>query len=289
MILLKAVFRVKIEKEQKEIEDENEDSTLKPYVVTFQVENHRIDGKTIGELHMVIDHDFVVSRMKVKETGEVIIPTSKTVVSKGDLLLTVCSIQDESAFQMVIGPVVDMEWEAESQSNVVSRRILVTKSHYNGRTLGSLRLHNGYNLNATRVNRAGLDLLANPNLKLQVGDRITVVGDPSHIERLATRLGNSMKRLHEPNMVTMFIGIFIGIIVGSIPFAIPLTTLYPCCPRNSASSSATFVSDINSNSSPTPRQARVSCCAKWASAYSLRQWDWAQVRNSPRLCLTLKA
>ena len=158
MILLKAVFRVKIEKEQKEIEDENEDSTLKPYVVTFQVENHRIDGKTIGELHMVIDHDFVVSRMKVKETGEVIIPTSKTVVSKGDLLLTVCSIQDESAFQMVIGPVVDMEWEAESQSNVVSRRILVTKSHYNGRTLGSLRLHNGYNLNATRVNRAGLDL-----------------------------------------------------------------------------------------------------------------------------------
>ena len=133
MILLKAVFRVKIEKEQKEIEDENEDSTLKPYVVTFQVENHRIDGKTIGELHMVIDHDFVVSRMKVKETGEVIIPTSKTVVSKGDLLLTVCSIQDESAFQMVIGPVVDMEWEAESQSNVVSRRILVTTSHYNGR------------------------------------------------------------------------------------------------------------------------------------------------------------
>lgn len=221
MILLKAMFRVKIEKEQKEIEDENEDSTLKPYVVTFQVENHRIEGKTIGELHMVIDHDFVVSRMKVKETGEVIIPTSKTVVSKGDLLLTVCSIQDESAFQMVIGPVVDMEWEAESQSNVVSRRILVTKSHYNGRTLGSLRLHNGYNLNATRVNRAGLDLLANPNLKLQVGDRITVVGDPSHIERLATRLGNSMKRLHEPNMVTMFIGIFIGIIVGSIPIAIP--------------------------------------------------------------------
>ena len=221
MILLKAVFRVKIEKEQKEIEDENEDSTLKPYVVTFQVENHRIDGKTIGELHMVIDHDFVVSRMKVKETGEVIIPTSKTVVSKGDLLLTVCSIQDESAFQMVIGPVVDMEWEAESQSNVVSRRILVTKSHYNGRTLGSLRLHNGYNLNATRVNRAGLDLLANPNLKLQVGDRITVVGQLEDINRLASHLGNSMKRLDHPNMFTIFIGIFMGIVLGSIPLALP--------------------------------------------------------------------
>lgn len=84
-----------------------------------------------------------------------------------------------------------------------------------------MRLQNGYNLNATRVNRAGVDLLASPNLTLQVGDRLTVVGDPNHIERLATRLGNSMKRLHEPNMVTMFVGIFLGIIVGSIPIALP--------------------------------------------------------------------
>ena len=103
----------------------------------------------------------------------------------------------------------------------MSRRILVTNSHYNGRTLGSLRLHNGYRLNATRVNRAGVDLIASANLAIQVGDRITVVGDPSHIERLATRLGNSMKRLHEPNMFTMFIGIFLGIIAGCIPIAIP--------------------------------------------------------------------
>lgn len=221
MILLKVIFRVKIEDEQKEIETENEDSTLKPFVVTFKVENALIFGKTIGEMHAIIDHNFVVSRLKVNETGEVVVPTSKTVINKDDLLLTVCSAQDETAFQSFIGHEVDTEWEEEKQSNVVSRRILVTKSHYNGRTLGSLRLHNGYNLNPTRVNRAGLDLLASPNLALQVGDRITVVGDPAHIERLATRLGNSMKRLHEPNMITMFIGIFLGIIVGSLPIAIP--------------------------------------------------------------------
>ncbi len=221
MILLKVIFRVKIENEQKEIETENEDSTLKPFVVTFRVENALIYGKTIGEMHAIIDHNFVVSRLKVNETGEVIVPTSKTVINKDDLLLTVCSAQDETAFQSFIGHEVETEWEEEKQSNVVSRRILVTKSHYNGRTLGSLRLHNGYNLNPTRVNRAGLDLLASPNLALQVGDRITVVGDPAHIERLATRLGNSMKRLHEPNMITMFIGIFLGIIVGSLPIAIP--------------------------------------------------------------------
>ena len=130
-------------------------------------------------------------------------------------------MQYEPVFSSVIGSSVDEKLETLQQSGVVSRRILVTKSHYNGRTLGSLRLQNGYNLNATRVNRAGVDLLASPNLTLQVGDRLTVVGDPNHIERLATRLGNSMKRLHEPNMVTMFVGIFLGIIVGSIPIALP--------------------------------------------------------------------
>lgn len=220
MIVLKAIFHVKVEDEIKEIESEMENSVSKPSVQTYRVENDLISGKSIKELIEVIDHDFIISRMK-KESGEIVIPTSKTIVNRGDLLLIVCSAQDETVFTSVIGQVVDMKWESDKESKVVSRRILVTKSHYNGRTLGSLRLHNGYNLNATRVNRAGVDLLASPNLTLQVGDRITVVGNPEHIERLASRLGNSMKRLHEPNMVTMFIGIFLGIIVGSIPFAIP--------------------------------------------------------------------
>lgn len=223
MIVLKVIFKIKVDKESKEIEDEKENSLLKPYVVTFKVENRLIDGTTVGGLREIIDHDFVVSRMKSAATGEIVIPTSKTVVSAGDLLLIVCSAQDEQVFKSLIGPVADERWDETmcKREGVVSRRILVTKSHYNGRTLGSLRLHNGYHLNATRVNRAGIDLLASPNLTLQVGDRITVVGDPSHIERLAVRLGNSMKRLHEPNMFTMFIGIFLGIIVGSIPIAIP--------------------------------------------------------------------
>jgi putative transport protein len=138
----------------------------------------------------------------------------------GDSLLVVCSVQDESVFRSVIGQVIQEDWET-SPGQVVSRRILVTKSEYNGRKLGSMRLRMGYKLNATRVNRAGVDLLASPNLTLQVGDRITVVGNPDDIDRLATRLGNSMKRLHEPNMVTMFVGIFLGIVVGSIPIAIP--------------------------------------------------------------------
>ena len=198
MILLKVFCKIKVENEAKEIELEKENNQLKPYVVTFKVEN----------------------RLK-KTTGEIIVPTSQTVLNCGDLLLIVCSAQDEDIFHSVLGSTVQYEWGTLAQGEVVSRRILVTNSHYNGRTLGSLRLHNGYRLNATRVNRAGIDLIASSNLTLQVGDRITVVGNPSHIERLADRLGNSMKRLHEPNMFTMFIGIFLGIIVGLIPIAIP--------------------------------------------------------------------
>lgn len=221
MIVLKAIFKIKVENEVKEIEEEKENSQLKPYVVTFEIENKLIDGKTVLELNSIVDHNFVISRLKKGSTGEVIIPTSKTVLEIGDLLLIVCSAQDESIFNSVLGRRVEHKWEAVATEEVVSRRILVTKAHYNGRTLGSLRLHNGYKLNATRVNRAGVDLIASPNLAIQVGDRLTVVGDPSHIERLATRLGNSMKRLHEPNMFTMFIGIFLGILVGCIPIAIP--------------------------------------------------------------------
>ena len=130
------------------------------------------------------------------------------------------SVQDEEVFDAFIGPQVEMNWEADP-APVVSRRIIVTKSELSGRKLGSLRLRKGFKLNVTRVNRAGLDLMASPNLSLQVGDRLTVVGNIDDINRLAEKLGNSTKRLNEPNMFTMFIGIFIGILVGSIPLVIP--------------------------------------------------------------------
>ncbi len=151
--------------------------------------------------------------------GNIIIPKSSTQIHVGDKLYVVMSAQDEPSFQAVLGHPIEMgdeEWEAVAPDNVVSRRILITRSEYNGVSLGSLRLHKGYNLNCTRVNRAGVDLLASPGLRLQMGDRITVVGELNDIDRLASKLGNSMKRLNQPNLVTIFIGILFGIIVGSI-------------------------------------------------------------------------
>ena len=219
MIIIRKVFKINVEHEINEIEAEKDDSQLKPHVVTFRLTNDLISGLSIRKLHTIINCNFVISRIE-KPDGKVKIPTSDDVLENGDLLLVVCSVQDEEVFHRFIGPVEEKKWEMV-QGPVVSRRILVTKTEYNGAKLGSLRLRMGYKLNVTRVNRAGVDLLATANLRLQMGDRLTVVGKLEDINRLADRLGNSMKRLNEPNLITMFIGIFLGIIVGSIPLQFP--------------------------------------------------------------------
>ena len=214
ILIIKAIFRINVKDEIKEIEEEQENSQLKPHVVTYEVANNLIDGKTLVELHNIIQCNFVVSRL-MRTDGTVVIPKAETEIHIGDKLYIVMSVQDEDRMKAVIGPDVEMDWVA-SPSQLVSRRILITKGNYNGVALGSLRLRMGYKLNATRVNRAGVDLLASPNLRLQIGDRLTVVGNPEDIERLASKLGNSMKRLNEPNLITIFVGIMFGIILGSI-------------------------------------------------------------------------
>ena len=220
MILVKAIFRINLDKEQENLNHENEQSQLQPHVITLQVTNALIFNHTVKQVHDVIDRNYVISRMKKAATGEIIIPKSDTLIEKDDLLLIVISAQEEHVYESVIGHKVDMKWDMNN-GPAVSRRILVTKSEYSGRKSGSLRLHMGYKLNITRVNRAGVDLLANPNLALQIGDRLTVVGNIDDINRLAERMGNSLKRLNQPNMFTMFIGILLGIILGSIPIAFP--------------------------------------------------------------------
>lgn len=213
MLILKAVFRINVDDEIRAMEEEIEGGQGKPLILSFEVTNKLIDGKTLLQLHQILDCDFVVSRLMGAD-GKVVIPTSKTELHVGDRFLAVLAPKDEMKFQGVIGHEIQMEWE-DVQSTVLSRRIVVTQSKYNGASLASLRLHTGYSLNCTRVNRAGVDLLASPSLRLQVGDRLVVVGDPNDIERLATRLGNSMKRLNQPNLITIFVGIMFGIIVGS--------------------------------------------------------------------------
>ena len=212
MILIKVIFKIDNAKETAELEAESNNSELAPHMMTLRVTNDLIDGLNMLKLHTLISADYVVSRIEQPD-GHVIIPTSKTEVHLGDLCLIVCQAQDEEIFNRFIGPSVEKKWEME-QGPVVSRRVLVTRTEYNG-----------VKLNVTRVNRAGMDLVASPGLRLQMGDRLTVVGKLTDIDNLAAKLGNSMKRLNEPNLITMFIGIFLGIVVGCIPLQFPGMTV----------------------------------------------------------------
>ncbi len=218
MLIIKAVFGVKTEKEVEAMNAEAEDGQGKPFLASFEVTNALINGRTLVQLHQIIHCEFVVSRL-MQQDGSTIIPKSTTQIRVGDKLYVVMNAVDLPSFEAVVGPAIEMDdedWNEVAPEHVVSRRILITNNSYNGVALGKLRLHKGYNLNCTRVNRAGVDLLATPGLRLQIGDRITIVGDLNDIDRLSSKLGNSMKRLDHPNLITIFVGILFGIIVGSI-------------------------------------------------------------------------
>lgn len=197
----------------------------KPFITEFQISNPAVFGKTIKEITSLTNAKFVISR--VWRNGKVSIPTSDTVITEHDHLLVISSQSDIEKIKTLFGEKENKDWNKEDidwnaiDSMLISRRILVTKSHINGVRLGSLRLRNLYGINITRVNRAGIDLLASPNLRLQIGDRLTIVGESAAVDNVRKILGNEEKRLNEPNLIAIFIGLALGVILGSIPFGFP--------------------------------------------------------------------
>ena len=223
MILIRYICRVDLDKESEAIQQAEEANPhLKPYRIQLKVENPALNGKTILQLQNFLARSFVCSR--ILQEGEVRIPTSKTVLHMGDEMNIVCAEDDSEAIQAFIGQRVDnVDWDSlgTRDTAMVSRRILVTQPSINGKTLGSLHFSSMYGVNVTRVNRSGMDLFASRQLTLQVGDRVMVVGPKDAIERVANLLGNQLKRLDHPNIVTIFVGILCGIIFGSLPIAVP--------------------------------------------------------------------
>ena len=200
MVLLKVMFKINVDKEIDEIEREKEDSQLKPHVITYQVTNKLINDIPVTRLHNIIDRNFTISRMK-RADGTVEIPQGETIICKDDVLRIVMSAHDQDIFDAIIGPHVDFDWQVETTpKGIVSKRIVITNNELNGRKIGSIRLHEGYKVNVTRVYRAGVELLASPNLSLQVGDRLTVVGREEDVDRLGKRMGDS------PLVVAILIG-----------------------------------------------------------------------------------
>ena len=190
--------------------------------MSLEVHNEAIYGKTLGTISSFLGRPFVCSR--IRKNGHVSIPNHGTILEQNDQLFVVCSEEDSDAIVAFIGREVQVDWEKQDMP-MVSRRILVTKPEINGKKLGMLNFRSMYNVNITRVNRSGVDLFANPNLILQVGDRVMVVGSEDAVERVASVLGNSLKRLNEPNIITLFVGIFLGILCGSLPIAFPSANL----------------------------------------------------------------
>ena len=219
IIAIRYIFRVNMAKEEEELSNADaEHLKHKPHLMNLEVRNESINGKKLIQVKEFLGRSFVCSR--IRHEGHVNIPNHETVFHMGDQLYIVCSEEDAEAITAFIGKEVQVDWEKQD-TPMVSRRILITKSEINGKKLGEMHFRSMYGVNVTRVNRSGMDLFADPNLTLQVGDRVMTVGEQDAVERFANVLGNSLKRLDHPNIVTIFIGIFLGIFLGSLPIAFP--------------------------------------------------------------------
>ncbi len=195
------------------------------YIVGFQVCNPGIFGKTIKDVAHLAAHKFVISR--VWRDGKVTIPNSETRLQPNDRLLVITTEADVESLTMFFGEQENVDWNKEDidwnaiDSQLISQRIVITRSEINGKKLGSLKLRNHYGINITRIYRAGVELLATSELVLQLGDKLTVVGEAAAISNVEKVLGNRVVSLKEPNLIAVFIGIVLGLALGAIPFAIP--------------------------------------------------------------------
>ena len=218
IIVLRAMFAKKMENSHKE-----QDSTT--FVAEFQVLNPSIYNKSIQEVMRLTEKHFVISR--VWHEGKVCIPTSETQLREKDHLLVISIKSDVEYIKTLFGEQENKDWNKEDidwnaiDSQLISRRIVVTRDRINGVKLGSLRLRNLYGINITRVNRAGIDLLASKNLRLQIGDRLTIVGEANSVNNVGKILGNEMKRLDNPNLLAIFVGLTLGVLIGAIPIFLP--------------------------------------------------------------------
>ena len=222
MILIRYICRVDVKRDSDEIQKEEEANPhMKPYTISLKVQNEALSGKTLSQVQNFLARDFVCTRIIQDE--HMVTPNANTVLRLGDRMFLVCAEDDSEAIMAFIGPKIDQDWDATGQQDkpMVSRRILVTQPNINGKTLGELHFSSMYGVNVTRVNRSGMDLFAARQLRLQVGDRVMVVGPQDAIERVANLLGNQLRRLDHPNIVTIFVGILCGILFGSLPIAIP--------------------------------------------------------------------
>lgn len=222
MVAIRYIFRIKLDRENYKIDQESAKAGGVTTKISVEVHNNAIFGKSIEQLHGLIEKSFVISRM-YHSSGRIEIPTSQSVLSEGDKLLIITSSDSVEAITSFIGKSIDMTFDQwlDLDSQLIMKKVVITRSEINGKTLSELKVRSLFGVNITRVTRSGVDLVADGELELQIGDRVLVVGDESSVEGLARYFGNSLKRLREPHLITIFFGIAVGVLFGSIPFMLP--------------------------------------------------------------------
>jgi len=218
IVLIRSIFQIKMEEEAKRIEKKNTQSNAFT-LLSIQISNPAISGKTAQKIQDYLDSHFVVSRIQ-RADGRIELCNAETIILKDDFIFVATETSERDRVLALLGTEVEKDWYKDN-GDLVSRRILVTQESVNGKTLGSLQLRKTYGINITRINRAGVDFLATPSVSIQMGDRVMVVGREDSVKNVEKVLGNSLKRLDHPNLGPIFIGIALGVLLGCIPFAFP--------------------------------------------------------------------
>ena len=224
-VILAIVVLKKIVVKPKDMESHDHDDTNHTYIATFQIHNPAIFNMSIQDIAKLSYPKFVISRLW--RDGNVSIPTSEKILKENDRILVITTEKDAPTLTILFGEQENRDWNKEDidwnaiDSQLVSKHVVISRPEINGKKLGSLRLRNSYGINISRITRSGVQLLATPGLVLQLGDRLTVVGEAAAIQNVEKVLGNTVKTLKDPNMASIFIGIVLGLIIGAIPISIP--------------------------------------------------------------------
>ena len=224
-VILAIVFIRKVFVRPSDMPEPDAEHRKNVFIASYHLTNPAVFGKSVHEIASQSHHHFVISR--IWRNGRVSIPTSDKTLQKDDIILVITAPSEADGLRLIFGEQELKDWNAENidwnavDSQLISQRILVTRPEINGRKLSSLRLRNNYGINISRVYRSGVQLLATPDLRLQMGDRLTVVGEAAAIQNVEKILGNAVKNLDEPNLVAVFVGLILGLVLGSIPVSIP--------------------------------------------------------------------
>lgn len=217
-IAIRYIMRISLKSEEDSIQKQMDANPhARPFHMTIVASNKSLNGKSLFDVSRFLGRTFVCTR--VEHDGQILQANNDTLFCAGDKMRIVCAEDDAEAITAFLGERIQMDWD-EDHSPIISKRVVVTKPEIEGKTFGQMHFNSVYGVNITRFTRSGMDLFANRDLQLQIGDRLMVVGTEAKVKRVADLVGNSVKRLNTPNMAPIFIGILLGILLGSLPITI---------------------------------------------------------------------